>query len=219
MATQKFGPFGPFSGKLGKVIGYVDKNGRQQLRTIGEHIFENPSDQLKETWAKTSLASKFLKPVTEYISMGFAAEAKSRKMTAYNLASSFTRKAITGNYPNLWIDYSKILFSAGNMPVVQNPEVIAVEDGLMFTWDTANLEVGTRKSDLVMLMAYLPDSGKAYYLRSGAKRIQGYEHLILPFIPAGQKVETYISFNSEDHKDICNSIYTGEITFGKVPLF
>ena len=45
MATQKIGPFGPFSGKLGKVIGYVDKNGKQRLRTIGEHHFENPSDK------------------------------------------------------------------------------------------------------------------------------------------------------------------------------
>lgn len=213
MATQKFGPFGPFSGKLGKVIGYVDKNGKQHLRYANKHVFNNPSDALLGTWQATRITVAFLAPVIEFVRMGFAVKAASMRMSGYNLATSFTKGAIKGAYPHLQIDFSKIFFSAGDMPIAKNPEVIVVEHGLMFSWDTGKLETGTKKSDQVMLMAYLPDSGKAYYLRSGAGRKQGWEYLELPFKPRGQKVETYLSFNSEDHKSISNSVYTGQVIY------
>ncbi|SEA81450.1 hypothetical protein SAMN05443550_105298 [Pedobacter hartonius] len=216
MAIQKYGPFGPFSGKLGNVIGYIDQKGQQRLRTVGEHKFMNPSVRLRETWLKTSLTTAFLKPVTEFIRMGFAAQAKSEGMSAYNLAASVTRKAITGTYPDLQIDFSKVLFSSGMMPVAREPETIAVDGGLMFSWDHTRLENGTRAGDQVMLMAYFPGSSKAVFLRSGAKRSQGYEFLSLPVLAEQEPVETYISFISEDHSSISNSIYTRQILWGSV---
>ena len=216
MATQKFGPLGPFSGKLGKVIGYVDKKGKQRLRTIGEHIFSEPSDKLLCSWEKTSMTAAFLKPVVEFVRIGLALEADIQDMSAYNLGSSLTRKAIIGQYPDLQIDFSKVLFSAGKMPVVKNPEVIAADNGLMFTWDNNELQDGTLQTDRAMLMAYLPDNKMAFFTRSGAKRNQGYDYLEIPLVPAGQKVETYISFNAEDQKSISNSVYTGQIMFANI---
>ena len=216
MATQKFGPFGPFSGKLGKVIGYVDKKGKQRLRTIGEHIFSEPSDKLLCSWEKTSMTAAFLKPVVEFVRIGLALEADIQDMSAYNLGSSLTRKAIIGQYPDLQIDFSKVLFSSGKMPVVKNPEVIAADNGLMFTWDNNELQDGTLQTDRAMLMAYLPDNKMAFFTRSGAKRKQGYDYLEIPLVPAGQRVETYISFNAEDQKSISNSVYTGQIIFANI---
>ncbi|SEA74801.1 DUF6266 family protein [Pedobacter hartonius] len=215
MAIQKNGPLGPFSGKLGKVIGYVDKRGQQRLRTVGSYNFDNPSNALKETWLKTSITAVFLKPVLEFIRMGFAVQANAMRTSAYHLAVSLTRKAVTGKFPDLQIDFSKILFSAGDMPVVEHAEVINIEEGLMFTWDTtANREHGTRPSDLVMLMAYIPEIKKAIFLRSGPSRSQGYAYLTLPHIVQKLTLETYISFISEDHKSISNSLYTGQVNWG-----
>jgi len=216
MATQKFGPLGPFSGKLGKVIGYVDQNGIQRLRTIGEHHFVNPSDKVLANWQRTSMTTAFLKPVIEFVRMGLAIEAKIKGMSAYNLGSSLTRKAIIGQYPDFRIDFSKVLFSAGKMPVVKMPEVIAADNGLMFTWDTSNLEEGMLHTDQAMLMAYLPDKKMAFFTRSGAKRKQGYDYLEIPLTPGGQRIETYISFNAEDQKSISTSVYTGQVIFQSI---
>jgi len=212
MATQKFGPLGPFSGKLGKVIGYVDKQGNQRLRTVGKYTFDNPSDSLKEIWLKTTIVAAVLRPVKDYIKMGFALQEKLTGIHYFNLAAAAARKVIEGNYPDLKIDFSKLKLSEGKMPAVENPKVIRVDDGLMFSWNGNQREEGIWPTDLVMIMAYLPDHSKAYFLRSAANRRQGNAFLSLPLTPSGQKLETYITFISEDHESTSNSIYTGQIT-------
>ncbi|CAM4401743.1 hypothetical protein SAMN06265348_11652 [Pedobacter westerhofensis] len=214
MAIQTNGPLGPFSGKLGKVIGYVDKkSGKQRLRSIGKYRDREPSDAELATRVKTTITADFLSFTKGFTDIGFGQYAELQRMTSpWHAASSFTRKAITGKYPDLKIDFAKLLVSTGEMPVVHHPEVVAVEDALMFSLDTSYDEsTGTAANDRVMLLAYFPDFLRSVYTISGARRSEGYDLLALPRMTAGKTVETFIAFMSADHKRISNSIYTGQI--------
>jgi hypothetical protein len=215
MAIQKNGFLGPFTGKLGKVIGYVDQFGQQRLRTIGERNYDNPSIGMQQTWRKTALVTELLKPVMDFIRLSFAAEAKAKKISAYNVAYAENRKAVTGVFPDLQMDYSKVVLSKGDLLPAQNPEVIAMNEGLMFAWDYQYDGKFSQPTDLAMLMAYYPAEGLAFYLKAAASRKQGYAVMDMPFSPNGQILETYIVFISDDHKRISNSVYLGQIVFDK----
>lgn len=212
MATQKYGPLGPFSGRLGNVVGYV-VNGQQRLRSIGERSYENPSDKQKEAWLRTALATKFLSPITEFISMGFDLKSRIKGDNYFNMASASVRQAITGTYPDLQIDCSKVIVSEGEMPATLNPQVTVVEGGLLFSWDKTQTGKGIWSTDQAMLLAYRPEKERADYTRSGHSRKQGEAFLPLGVKPGKSYLETYLTFISEDHKSISTSIYLGRIFY------
>lgn len=69
-----------------------------------------------------------------------------------------------------------------------------------------------------MMLAYLPDSKRAFYLDSGARRSAGVDVLEGKFnlVARGSDkkdhfVETYMAFISNDRTQISDSVYMGQI--------
>lgn len=214
MATQKNGLFGGWKGKLGNAVGYVDKNGTQIIRSRSKRNNENPTDKEKENWLRTEIINVFLSILSHFVKLSFNLEGKLNKDNWYNMAARENRKAIVGDYPNLYIDFNLVLLSKGDMPVVNNPKVTITETSLTFTWDTAITQEGMASTDQVMLIACMPQKKKAFYIRSGAKRSKGTETLEVLKSSEKQLVEVYISFISEDHSSISNSTYLGQLEVG-----
>jgi len=209
MATLKNGK-GAFIGKLGNTVSYW-LNGKLVRREIGitnklPSVCQSASRQI------TSIVSKFLAPLKEYINIGFELEGKQAKKNPNNMASSFNRKfAIKGEYPDQKINFPKVLLSKGKMPPTKNVAMNISPEGLVFTWDTAISGTGIRWSDQVMMMGYMPDLQEATYVLNGAKRLEGKDLLQLPRTKEGVWVETYISFVAANRKSVSNSIYTGRV--------
>ncbi|MGK9125266.1 DUF6266 family protein [Olivibacter sp. SA151] len=79
------------------------------------------------------IMQKFLQDSKNFIDLGFQLEAKARNMSAFNAAMSYNKKyAITGSYPDLKIDYEKLLVSKGLLITPTNPSVAYVEGTLHF---------------------------------------------------------------------------------------
>lgn len=214
MATQRNGPLGGWKGKLGNAVGYFDKNGNQIIRSIPrKRNHDNPTNKEKESWLRTRIINLFLAYVSNFVKLSFDLEGKLNNDNGYNRASKANRKAIAGEYPNLYIDFNQVLFSKGAMPVVYVPKVEVSGNSLIFSWNTACTQ-GMQPTDQVMLMAYLPQINKAFYLRSGAKRSKGTETLNVVKHSKKQFLEVYISFISEDHSSISDSTYLGQFEYG-----
>lgn len=92
------------------------------------------------------------------------------------------------------------------MPLVSNAQVRKIENRFEFTWDAAILAAGVKETDQVMLMVYIPERKVGKYLINAGKRVDAKAQLIIPFSTIPLMVETYISFISEDHKSISDSV-------------
>jgi hypothetical protein len=199
---------GETNGKLGNTVTYQLLN-KTVTRTIG--INDNPptTAQLANRLGIT-LGNAFMKPIKAFIKVSFKTVAAHNGMYPHNRAmSNLKLHAMQGTYPDLSINYSKVLVAEGNLPMAENPVVEKTDDGLRFTW--GKVKTFPRNIDQVMLMAYFPELSKAAYITAGAKRSAGEDILEIKPSLMNEKMEVYISFISEDRNAVSNSIYLGQI--------
>jgi len=197
------------TGRLGDIITYV-LNDKLVSRTIGQN--NTPPTELQlAVLSIAPLINNFMQPVKEFVRLGFDLQAKLKHTYFTNEVYSYTFKnAIKGTYPNYEIDYTKVLFSKGLMPITDEVGVVSMPNGLEFTWNPVLTDLW-RWSDVVMLMAYIPELREAHYYITGARRQQGTDFLVLPKFPHPVLVHTYVSFITVDHRSISDSVYTGAI--------
>ncbi|MBB6501242.1 DUF6266 family protein [Pedobacter cryoconitis] len=212
MAILRKGSDEGFTGKIGNTVTYR-LYGKTVKRTIGIRT-DKPTVPVLSSWQATAVTSAFLKSVREFIKIGFELAAKQVSKSYYDVAASYTRlNAITGTYPLQHIDFTKVLLSKGKMPLTPMTRVKATDDSLLFSWDSKFTAHGIKASDQAMLLVYLPEKRVAIHQLNAAKRAEGFGYLQMPKTRAPLIAETYISFISENHKSISNSIYTGQITW------
>src|SRR5690606_40822262 len=110
MAILKEGIHGGFSGKAGSVVGYC-RLGKWVVRSLPKKSQKNKlgTAAQKERRNQFTEMQHFLKPILEYIRVGFNKEARTRQMTAHNVAKSYNmRHAFAGDGT---IDCAKVLIS------------------------------------------------------------------------------------------------------------
>lgn len=208
MATYKNGVPGNFSGKLGNLVFYSLK-GKPVVRSRSK-ITKPPSEKQLANQMGLRVANAFLKPMMEFIQLGFAAMAEGTGKSAYNLALGYNKKqAIGGVYPDLEMDYAQVLVSQGEMEGAYNPGVELTSGGLEFSWNCPRGLPWPRETDQVMLLAYFPGLGKAVYKLVGPGRSAAAATLAIPANLLEAYMEVYISFVAQNRKELSDSTYLG----------
>jgi hypothetical protein len=210
MAILKNGGGPRFRGKLGRTV-YYELNGVYIARQVG---FTDKKATIPQQTARlaTKIVSEFLNPVEPFLNIGFELFGKETRTNSRCQAFKYNRMyAVTGEYPEIGIDFSKALFTMGTMASPTNVAVQKSDTGIKYTWDTELKIMGINWSDQAMMLAYFATLGKVVYLSGGAQRYIGTDQLHLLGVERGHVAETYFSFVSNDRSSICNSIYTGQI--------
>lgn len=208
MAINNNGPFGGHNGKLGRLV-YYNLNGQEVSRTIGRTTKPPTLPQLKSRLI-TSVTSKFLSLLNDYVTVGFGILAQGTTKNAYNLAYQANRKYITtGEYPDLELVYENVVLSQGTLKSALNPKTSLTAEGIRFDWDVPTNIIWQESTDQVMLLAYFPDTEYVITSLFGASRITGTELLKVPEPLLTERMETYLSFVSADRKAVSDSLYTG----------
>lgn len=113
MARNKWGPLGPFIGKIGPLIGYV-RRGTPVTRALPHKSTKPRSNAQKASNSAFSLVMKFAPPINDFISFGFHPATKGLGAIPQNAFTSYLRThAIAGEYPDLYIDCSRVLVKYG----------------------------------------------------------------------------------------------------------
>ena len=214
MGRLKNGPMGTNVGKLGGFVSYF-LNGELVTRSIGK--VNHWSDAQYAVQLSTSLVNDLLGPLKDFvnISMKYAPKPK-RSWSAFTLATSENKmKAIKGIFPELEIDYSKIVLAIGDIPVPVNPAVQLADGRITFAWEADLSSERTDPNDQIMCVAYFPETFQAFTIRGGAKRIEERQHIKLPSFTEEMIIETYMCFISEDRKEVSNSVYLGQLIWTK----
>ena len=206
MSTFNQGILGPFSGKVGTVIGASWK-GISYMRGIAATVSNPRTPAQLAQRAKFAAAIKFLQPLTPFLRVGYKSQAI--QMSAFNAAMSYTVKnALTGTYPDYEIDYPKAMVSQGNFPGALNPATTsATANEVEFTWENNSWETDASPDDQAVLVVYNPIKQAAVSVVGGITRAVGAMAVTLPNSFAGDEVQCYIAFINANQSVISNSQY------------
>jgi hypothetical protein len=203
---------GRYSGKCGNTVRYM-LNGREVERSIGLRV-SPPTDSELISRNRMSAVNNLLRPVKRFVGMGYELQGKLNNTSPYSMAVSYhmlKENLIVDDVAQ--VDYNRVLFSKGDMPLNTETLVNLTKDGLVFTWDANVLRKGMKRNDTTMLLAYCPEKGSAFFEMSGARRTAGTDLLELTAYHQPVTLEIYISFVSADRKNISNSFHVGQVKF------
>jgi Family of unknown function (DUF6266) len=198
---------GPFSGKVGPVVGYMLGN-QAVIRSLPGRSRKPLTPKQLHQRKKFALMNDFLGQLQSLLNLTFASIAVN--MTGSNTAFSYNvMNAIRGFYPDISIDYKMVLLGRGDLPNVESVKTISTEEGkLEFSW-TDNSGTGKAKpTDKAFAAVYNEELNDWEYELNLADRAAGI--CVLDASPLkGKPVHGYLGFITEDGKDVTDTIYTG----------
>lgn len=214
MARFKDGILGAFFGSIGPVVGYLWK-GKPVMRSRANSDKKKKrksSPKQLAVQSRLKVMCPVLNDMTDYLRIGFELDGDANGYTANNGAKSYNLlNGLKGEYPNLEVNYEALLLTKGSLPIAQDAEVEVLDEGLKFIWNAAPVK-GSRRSN-AMLMAYFPETRNAIYRVNGAMRYEGADILTIDPFLKGKTVHAFLSFITNDHKGISNSLYLGDHQF------
>ena len=211
MVKTPDGILGVFTGSIGPVVGsswkgipYVKtkprKTDRSKPRTEGRMANEE----------KFKFGNNWLKPFHKFITIGFANLAI--RKTEISAAFSYHFKhAITGVFPDLDIDYTKVMVSMGPLPQLTGASIeFVAANTVKLSWPL-NTERYAEHDDQVMLVLYNKEIQFADGFIGGIKRNAGECSYKIHSKLYGKPLEVYAGLFSINRKLISDSIYLGQI--------
>lgn len=210
MGTSLNGPLGEHNGKVGNVI-YYRLNNKIISRVNGKNTKPRTIPQLRHQQVM-KMCGEFMKTLKEFTNVGFSRAVQGTDKNPFNLAMEYNCKNIViGNYPDLSISYDKVILSKGSLKPAQNAKVSLTTEGVIFSWDSNPQMPWPESNEQCMLMIYFPETNELITKLFGNSRITGSALLLIPEPLLTKPMETYISFVSEDRKQVSDSVYTGKI--------
>jgi len=213
MARIRNGIFGGFTGKIGNVEGFI-RNGNAYVRPARRKSNKPPTEKQLAARMRLKVVNSFINRMTPFVGVGFALASKGQTASANNLAKGYQlNHALTGDYPNIRIDYSKVSLCRGDMQIIVDSTVSVTVEGLVFTWQTDPMMDSYSSRSQTMLMIYSPELGRSVYRIGGAYSYTRSEFVPLTAEFKGRELHCYIAFAADDRQGISNSEYLGVVVF------
>lgn len=208
MAKIRQGIMGPFSGKIGPIVGSSWKNIayiRAAPVANGQKKVFTPAQLANQKRFK--LMNDFLEPFHPFICIGFANEAKNK--TEVNVAFMINFKEAMELAGQAYvIRYDKVRLSKGNLPGLETVVVQRVEPcKLSISWDTHFVYAAS--NDQLMLVLYCPALKIVDGFVGLAQRSSGAVQFEMNPKMENYAIEIYLSMVSLNRKKTSNSQYLG----------
>ncbi|MGY4386607.1 hypothetical protein ACVWYN_003662 [Pedobacter sp. UYP24] len=208
------GPNGPVIGKVGANVSYM-LNGRNVIRihpNKGKRNVKSLSLKQQANCMQMSVINELFEELKPLLKVGFSAAAAGTAKNYHNIATALNKPgALKGEFPNIEIDYQKLLISIGNLPLPSTTAVDLDGDNLIFSWSTDQNEVGISPQDQAMILVFFPENKESISFCYSSMRSEGQKIIALPDYLSGKVMETYLSFVSDDRTRVATSLYMGRI--------
>ena len=159
---------------------------------------------------KMKFVNQLLLPFHSFITVGFQSQAIGK--TALSAAYSVNfHQAVTGVYPDLGVDYSKLVISKGSLPGLSDVEIgFSAADTIALSWQP-NTSIKATFDDQLILMLYNVALGFADGFTGGVKRADKHCKFQFDNRFIGKPLEVYLGLASLNRKKAANSIYLGRM--------
>jgi Family of unknown function (DUF6266) len=210
------GANGPFSGKVGTVVGYMWGD-LAVIRARPKTRRKAFSDKELNQQARFALMNQFLIPVKDLLNISFAHLAY--RMNGFNKGFSYNVKAaILGFSPDLSIDYPRVLLSRGDLTKAESLAVTSPSPTtLQLKWIDNTGTGKALKTDQLFVAVFIPEKNYWFYKLNVATREAGNYLLDIMLLTKdisvfyGKQLQSYVGFVAEDGKDASDSVYTGPV--------
>lgn len=198
---------GPFSGKVGPVVGYMWKQ-RACIRSYRHHVnYPDTADQQKQrNWFVGMV--RFASQATEALKLGLSQQAEAARMTEGNLFILNNKQHFHRENDNVRIDYDKLQIAAGaatdvyfHKPKFEKNETVVVD------FDKNTLSLKASSEDNVYIYIYATGSAEGMLAAPVARRNKQLR-IALPREWSGQEVHLYGFVVDRDGRS-SNSTYIG----------
>ena len=210
MARSNYSVLGAFIGRVGPVTGFM-RNGRNVIRTSSSSIKDRQTPLQLAQRQKINVCNHFTRAFsgTGFFNKTFPAYGNTG--TGYNRATSaLMSRALTGVYPGLQLDYTKVLVSKGRLPGAQGVKLVKKANNTLQFSFSDNSTVGiASEGDVVILVAYAPALQQAIFTLHGGFRKDKKAVLNVAAFK-GQAIETWIGFLSANGDDAADSVWAGK---------
>jgi len=202
MGHIRKGILGGFSGKVGSVIGASWKR-TMYMRSLPKKTNSQTLAQRTQR-AKFALVINLLRPLTAVLRVGWKRYATHQ--SPFNAATAYTlANAIVGEFPNIQIDYKKVMISRGNLTPIQPPTLTGSSGKITILWKN-NSGIGNAKpTDKLLLALINPVKNEVITRYDETERSKESFAIDLPHW-TGDKVHIYMAFASDDGKEVSDSI-------------
>jgi hypothetical protein len=210
MAKLKNGILGAISGKLGPVTGGTWK-GIPYLRMNpepGANSQRSPGQLANQS--KFKFGNEWLIPFHPFISVGYSPQATLRTSIAAAFSANYNA-VISGVWPDLEFDYSKLTITKGKLPGLANLEVgMTGPNQLVFSW-AQTAHKNALYNDQLIIMVYsheiaVADGSIGVALRRDLTCTFNFTERLV-----GKAIEVYIGLITMDRKKAADSVYLGRI--------
>ena len=168
---------------------------------------------------KLNLVVRFLKSCIALVRFGFSSYAV--KMSAFNAATSYNlNQAVTGEFPELTLDFSALRVARGNLLPPNNAIAENNEAGVLsIRWDDNSGQENGRADDTALILVYNQDLGISITRTEGDTRSSSIATVNIPEHWTGHTLHTYVAFanttmnvGTRQADFISDSQYAGEVS-------
>lgn len=141
---------------------------------------------------------------------------KKRKTNVTRTSIENVANALTGKFPDVSFDFSKVNLLVGNLasPSATMHHADDLEN-LTFSW-SACTQSNSNKSDELMAMIYCPSTEGFWCEQNlGIRRADGFCTIEVPYEFRGNEVHVWLAFRSADRRSNSNSSYMGKVFITK----
>ena len=213
MGTYNKGILGPFSGKVGTVIG-SSWRGKDYMRSLPKKGNRTPTATQLLQRQRFLTVTEFLTPFHPVLRKFYGSN--SGEIPRINQALSYHMKeAVNYVAPNHEMVYNKVQISLGELPPVQNPSVSSPEaNTIKYGWDDNSGEGAAKATDKLVVVVYAPSANLYFYRLAAATRSDATVSITLPAYFSGLEVQSWITFAADDDNSCATSSYMSPITIG-----
>lgn len=208
MANYNKGVHGPYSGKVGHVVG-ANWHDIDYIRSLQRKSNKLASPAQVDQQFKFGMTQSIVSAMREAVLVGFQHCKKNE--TPVNAALSYNLAyAITGVSPNFTINFPFLSFSYGKLAGASDQSVTAAAAALLkVEWAVLGNANGT---DTATIVVYNPAKQQFVIMKNAAMRSALEYDIQMPLDYTEDVVHVYISFVSPDGKVVSNTAYVGQVT-------
>jgi hypothetical protein len=210
MGTYNKGILGAFSGKVGPVVG-ASWRGKDVMRSLPRKTSRVATATQLLQREKFTMVTEFLTPLKSVVGRYFGNNTGDK--TRRNQAMSYLmREAINYVDPDLVWDFSKVLFSRGDLLGMTGATAAAgTGQSVDITWTDNSGQGDAETTDKLVVVLYEATSKTTVHALNAGTRSQGTSNVIVPAFLTGLTVQVWASFASTDDKLYATSQYLGTV--------
>ncbi|MBK1442589.1 hypothetical protein JHJ32_21495 [Parapedobacter sp. ISTM3] len=207
MAKFINGAIGTFSGKVGSIIGSSWRS-IPYIRGLSKKRTKPFSEAQLAQQQRFALMGRFLLPLKGLLEIGLANVDASRA-TLFNRAMARNFSAVTGEYPNFSIDYTRVQLSSGSLKPPRGISVALATGQASISWNPVISRFEGFADDDIYVLLYDRELDLFYTSDDIVQRSAGQVDIPLDADTGGHTADIWLFAVSRNGVRISNTVYAG----------